>query len=142
MNMTIDTTQTRIAESIPYEGLVWHPVDPHSPEGPQIAVLWGDPSHGAFGALMRVPAGFESPTHTHSRDERVIQLRGRSIHWTEDETKETASVMEPGDYMMMPAGVAHVSAATGDGESLEFMTMDGAFDFSFVDPIEEESWTG
>lgn len=137
--MTIDTNRTRPGESIPYEDLVWRPVDPHSPEGPQMAALWGDPSRSAFGALMRVPAGFESTTHTHSRDERVIQLQGRSVHWTEDETSETAAVMEAADYMMMPAGVAHVSAAD-DEESLEFIIMDGPFDFGFADPIEEDLW--
>ncbi|HZD23187.1 MAG TPA: cupin domain-containing protein, partial [Acidimicrobiia bacterium] len=121
--------------------LVWNPVDPRSPEGPQIAALWGDPAKGAFGALLRVPAGFESPTHTHSMDERVVQLQGRSVHWARGDSRQTAPVMEPGDYLMIPAGVAHGSATPDDQNSLEFITMDGVFDFSFVDPIEEESWT-
>lgn len=42
--------------------------------------------------------------------------------------------------MMMPAGVAHISAAGDEDESLEFISMDGAFDFGFVDTIEEELW--
>lgn len=95
--MTIDTNPTRPAESIPYDGLAWHPVDPSNPDGPQIAALWDDPSQGAFGALLGVPPRFESPIHTHSRDERILQLRGHSLHWMHGQTKETATVMEPGD---------------------------------------------
>lgn len=114
---------------MPFEHLEWHPVDPTQPAGPQIAALWGNPTSGAFGALLRVPAGFESPMHSHSQDERVVQLRGRSTHWTQDEARETAPTMTPGDFMTMPRGVQHVSATVGKEESIEFITMDGAFDF-------------
>ena len=95
-----------------------------------MAILWGDPTQGHFGALLRVPPGFESPVHIHTLDERVIQLRGRSVHWTIDQTALGAPVMEPGDYMLMPGGVAHVSANTDAAESLEFIAMDGPFDFT------------
>lgn len=116
--------------------LIWYPVEPANPEGPQMAALRGDPSEGPFDAILRVPAGFESPMHTHSNDERVIQLSGRSVHWLAGESRETASVMEPGDYMMLPAGMAHVSGTTDDEESLEFVTMDGAFDVALAEEME------
>jgi uncharacterized RmlC-like cupin family protein len=74
--------------------------------------------------------------HTHSHHERVIQLRGRSVHWTTDQTKATVPVMEPGDYMMMPAGLAHVSATTDHEPSVEFITMDGPFDFALEPEVE------
>ena len=34
--------------------LRWQPVVSDDPEGAHIATLWGDPSDGAFGAVMRV----------------------------------------------------------------------------------------
>ncbi|MGH8915075.1 MAG: cupin domain-containing protein [Acidimicrobiia bacterium] len=128
--MTANTTDT--LEALPFDLLVWRPVDSGSTDGPRMAILWGDPARGAFGALLRVPAGFESPMHTHSRDERVIQLRGSSIHWNRGETRKTAAVMKPGDYMRMPGGVAHVSATPEGEESLEFITMNGPFDFTIT----------
>ena len=136
--MTTNATDPVPTFTTRFEDLVWHPVDPGNTTGPQIAQLWGNPTQGPFGALLRVPAGFESPIHSHTNEERVIQLRGRSIHWTRSESKARPPVMTPGDYMMMPAGVPHVSAATDEEDSIEFITMDGAFDFNIAEPIPEE----
>lgn len=110
----------------------WQPLEPGTPEGTQIAALWGDPMTGPYGALLRVPAGFESPMHTHSSDERVVVLKGSSIHWTEHESRDTAPRVAAGDHMMMPAGVKHVSAATPDEDCVEFITQDGRFDFQLA----------
>jgi quercetin dioxygenase-like cupin family protein len=111
----------------------WHPVDPSNPGSPTITALWGDPASGRYGALMRVPAGFESPLHRHSSDERVVVISGSSVHWVQGESRETATVLRAGDFMMMPAGVNHVSAAaSNDEDCLEFITMDGEFDFELA----------
>jgi quercetin dioxygenase-like cupin family protein len=117
--------------------LQWRPVDPHNPSGPTLAALWGDPTSGPYGALLRVPAGFESPMHRHTSDERVIVIDGASIHWVEGDDRRTAPIMRSGDYLLMPAGVNHVSAATADGECLEFITQDGKFDFTLATPPSE-----
>jgi anti-sigma factor ChrR (cupin superfamily) len=122
--------ESRTVDPRSFDALVWHPVDPKTDDGPQMAVLWGDPTRGQFGALLRVPPGFESPMHVHTLDERVVQLQGRSVHWTIDQSGVDAPVMEPGDYMLMPGGVAHVSANTDAAESLELIAMDGPFDFT------------
>lgn len=123
-------TETRKVDSRSFDELVWHLVDPEKGDGPQMAILWRDPTRGEFWALLRVPPGFESPMHIHTRDERVLQLQGRSVHWTIDQSGVDAPVMEPGDYMLMPGGVAHVSANTDAAESLELIAMDGPFDFT------------
>ena len=82
------------------------------------------------GALLRVPAGFESPLHRHSRDEQVVMLSGTSIHWTEAGSRDTAPLMTAGDYLLMPAGTNHVSAAGTAEDALEFITQDGPSDFA------------
>ncbi len=110
----------------------WFAVDPNNPDSPTMAVLWGDPMSGPFGALLKVPAGFESPMHRHSNDERVVVLTGRSVHWTDSESREDAPVMAAGDFMTMSASTNHVSAATDDEDCLEFITMDGPFDFELA----------
>jgi beta-alanine degradation protein BauB len=111
----------------------WYPLDPGNQGGVQMATLWGDPMRGPFGALLKMPAGFVSPMHRHSNVERVVVLEGTSVHWTAGMTRETAPRMTVGDYLEMPAGVAHVSAATDDGDCLEFITMDGKFDFELAE---------
>jgi mannose-6-phosphate isomerase-like protein (cupin superfamily) len=111
----------------------WQAVDPANPGGPAITALWGDPASGPYGALLRVPAGFESPLHRHSSDERVIVISGSSVHWVEGQSRETATILRAGDFLMMPAGVNHVSAAaSNDEDCLEFITMDGKFDFELA----------
>lgn len=110
----------------------WRPVDPSNPHGPRMATLWGDPASGPYGALLRVPAGFESPMHSHSSDERVVVIQGTSIHWTEDESRDSAQRLAAGSYMTMPAGVNHVSAGDPDQECIEFITQEGRFDFTLA----------
>jgi hypothetical protein len=41
-------------------------VDNPAIKGAQQAVLWGDPTKGAYGALKKVPAGTVLPMHTHT----------------------------------------------------------------------------
>lgn len=107
----------------------WRPLDPGTPDGAQMAPLWGDPDVGPYGALLRVPAGFESPMHRHSGEERIVMIKGTSMHWTEHESPESAPRMTAGDAMVMPAGVNHVSAAAEGEDCIEFITQDGQFDF-------------
>lgn len=118
-------------------GLPW-PVDPHNPSGPQMAALWGDPRRGPYGALLRVPAGFQSPMHRHAHDERVVVIQGASIHWVQGEDRAAAPTMRAGDVLLMPAGVNHVSAATADQDCLELITQDGKFDFTLASPPSSE----
>lgn len=109
----------------------WRPLDPHNASGPKIATLWGDPTKGAYGALLRFPAGFASPMHTHSADEHTVTIQGTARHWTETEAESTAKNMTPGSYTMIPANINHVSAcAPGGPECIAFLTQDTSFDTS------------
>jgi hypothetical protein len=114
--------------------LQWRPVDPNNPSGARMAALWGDPLSGPYGALLRMPAGFESPMHRHSSHERVVVINGASLHWAEGHDRRAARIMRSGDYLLIPAGVNHVSAATAGEECLELITQDGKFDFTLATP--------
>lgn len=124
--------QPAVATTLKLEELAWRPVDPHNRSGPKMAALWGDPTSGPYGALLRVPAGFESPMHRHSNDERVVVIQGASIHWVEGEDRTAVLTMRAGDFLLMPAGLNHVSAATPEQDCLEFITQDGRFDFTLA----------
>jgi beta-alanine degradation protein BauB len=131
--MTLDRTAAAEAVVAALGEQRWFPLDPGNPGGVQMATLWGDPARGPFGALLRVPAGFVSPMHRHSNDERVVVLGGASVHWTRGGSRETAPRMTTGDALLMPAGVDHVSAAADDEDCLEFITMAGRFDFELAE---------
>src|SRR5437867_2976296 len=44
--------------------------------GAKQAVLWGDPTKGAYGALKQVPGGTLLPLHTHKNDSRLLNVKG------------------------------------------------------------------
>ena len=59
--------------------IVWAPFDPSQPKGMQIAVLHGDPSKaGPFGVRLKIPAGLELGSHTHSNAEYVTIISGKA----------------------------------------------------------------
>ncbi len=128
----VQVTEAIDVKALKVGNLRWHLVDPMSPDGPRMAALWGDPGTSAYGALLRVPGGFESPLHRHSRDEQVVMLSGTSIHWTEAGSRDTAQRLTAGDYLLMPAGVNHVSAAAEGEDVLELIAQDGPFDFAMA----------
>lgn len=132
MSPCADAIPLRLSPATFTVDLDWRSVEPTNPTSPQMAALWGDPKTGPYGALLRVPAGFESPIHHHSRDERVVMILGTSLHWTADGSRDWAPAMTSGDSMVMPAGIDHVSAAAPGEDCLEFITQDGPFDFALA----------
>lgn len=98
----------------------------HSPAAPdaKVAVLWGDPAKGAYGALKQVPAGTVLAAHTHSNDSHVVIVKG-SITLDLEGKKTTVG---PGSYTLIPGGVPH-AATCGAGASCEYFEhMTAAFD--------------
>jgi quercetin dioxygenase-like cupin family protein len=98
-----------------------------------MAVLWGDPTTGPYGALLRFSAGFKSPMHSHSLDEYTVTVQGTVLHWMETESEATAKPMPPGSYSLIKGNVNHVSAcAPGGQECIDFLTQRGPFDFTLA----------
>jgi len=111
----------------------WNLLDPDNPGGTQMAPLWGDPASGAYGALLRFPAGFVSPMHSHSVDEYTITVQGTALHWTEDESPADAVRMDLGSFTFIPGGVNHVSSCAADGpECIAVITQRDQFDFALA----------
>jgi quercetin dioxygenase-like cupin family protein len=108
----------------------WRPLDPRNPSGTQIAILWENSVHGSYGALLRFPAGFRSPMHSHSADEYTVTLQGTAIHWTEAESEATAKRMTPGSFTLIRGGVSHVSSCAEGEECIAFLTQSAPFDFT------------
>ena len=56
----------KAAVVIPAGELKW--MDNAAVKGARLAVLWGDPKTGGYGAIKKVPAGFKFGAHTHTSD--------------------------------------------------------------------------
>ena len=99
-------------------------------KGAKIAVLWGDPKAGAYGALKTIAAGSTLALHTHTSDQRVIDLSGTIVLTIEGAApKELAS----GSYAFIPGGVKHTAECKAGSDCKYFEEQQGPSDIKFVE---------
>jgi quercetin dioxygenase-like cupin family protein len=100
-------------------------VDNPSIKGAQQAVLWGDPTKGAYAALKKVPAGTVIPMHTHTNATRVVMVAG-TISFTFEGSP--AKDMGPQSYSFIPGAAPHTATCKSGAECVYFETSTGAYD--------------
>ena len=111
---------------MPAAGVKWGDLDPKGAPGVQIAVLWGDPTKGPFGAFLKLPAGFAAPLHTHTHPMKVVFLSGTYIQAPDG---KAAVRLGPGSYMMQPgANYRHTTSCDKASDCVFFLESDGPFD--------------
>jgi len=132
---TIDATTAEQTSSttpifIPASDLKWTDLDPTGAPGVKVADLWGDHQKGKFGALIKLPAGFKTPLHTHSYAMKVVFLSGTYIQAPEGKPEVR---LGPGSYMMQPGGnYRHITSCDAASDCLFYVESDGPFDLKPV----------
>ena len=117
---------------MPAADLKWSDLDPTGAPGVKIADLWGDHTKGAFGAFLKLPAGFAVPLHTHTHDIKVVIVSGTYIQVPEGKSEFRIG---PGSYFMQPGGdYRHTTACDKASECVFFAESPGAFDLKVVEP--------
>jgi anti-sigma factor ChrR (cupin superfamily) len=115
---------------LPAADLKWTDLDPKGAPGVKIADLWGDHTKGAYGAYIKLPAGFTTPLHTHSHPMNVIFVSGTYLQTPEGKAQVR---LGPGSYMMQPAGdYKHVTGCDKSADCVFFVESDGPFDLKPV----------
>jgi beta-alanine degradation protein BauB len=110
--------------------LNWTALDPSGAPGVQIAQLWGDPGRGPFGAFLKLPAGFESPLHTHSFPMKVVIVSGTYIQQPDGSPEFR---LGSGSYLMQPGSdYRHVTRCSADADCVFYFESEGAFDLHVV----------
>jgi hypothetical protein len=110
----------------------WTDLDPNGAPGVKIADLWGDHTKGAFGAFIKLPAGFVAPLHTHTHAMKVIFLSGTYIQEPEG---KPAVRLGPGSYMMQPGkNYRHTTSCDKAAECVFFVESTGGFDLHPAEP--------
>ena len=110
----------------PSENIKWSEMK-GGPPGGMYANLWGNMQKGAFGALVKLPAGMNNPLHTHSADLKLVIMSGSFWYQPEGGEKQ---VLGPGSYLMVPGGLRHSSGT--DSECTAFQTGNKKFDMKAV----------
>lgn len=115
---------------MPAASVKWTDLDPKGAPRVKIADLWGDHSKGAFGAFVKLPAGFAAPLHTHTHPIKVVFLSGTYVQAPEGKAEVR---LGPGSYMLQPGGnYRHTTSCGKASECVFFMESDGAFDLKPV----------
>jgi len=115
---------------IPASDLKWSDLDPAGAPGVKVVDLWGDHQKGAFGALLRLPAGFTVPLHTHTHTMKVVFLSGTYIQAPEGKAEVR---LGPGSYMVQPGGnYRHTTSCDPASDCVFFVESNGAFDLKPV----------
>lgn len=97
--------------------------------GPKLGLLTGDLGKGPYGALMRLPAGFTWPMHSHTGAYEAVEISGTSSHWLEGEDGTKAKKMTPGSYWTIAGKAEHVSACAAGADCVFFVWQKTKFDF-------------
>jgi len=117
---------------IPASDLKWNDLDPTGAPGVKVVDLWGDHQKGAFGALLKLPAGFTVPLHTHTYAMKVVFLSGTYLQTPEGKQEVR---LGPGSYMMQPGGnYKHITSCDTASECVFFVESEGPFDLKVVAP--------
>lgn len=122
-NSAIATSQMIVT---PIQDAKFVPVNPALPEGPQLAVLWGDPDLGPSTMLLKLQKG-SVPLHIHSSDYHLVVLEGTMKHWAEGDLEANATPLGPGSSWFQPGNHSHGDACLTD-ECLMYVSWAGRRD--------------
>lgn len=98
---------------VPVEEARLVPVVARLPDGPRMAVLWGNPDTGPSAILLEMKRG-SVPMHVHTADYHLVIIEGSMKHWGAGEKESDAKPLAPGSYWFQPGGLAHGDACLSD----------------------------
>jgi quercetin dioxygenase-like cupin family protein len=94
------------------------------PPGPEMAVLRGDGKAAGFEVMVRLPAHYTFPNHSHTSDEHYVWLKGDFTYIAAD---GTATPLSGQTYISLPGGVPH-ALACGTEPCVFYMRYPQSFD--------------
>jgi hypothetical protein len=94
------------------------------PEGIEIATLRGDLTKGGGEILLRTPAHYVVPNHSHTSDELYVWLKGSFTYVAADGTRQK---LEPPAYISLPGQTPH-ALECGDEQCVFYLRYGRPFD--------------
>jgi quercetin dioxygenase-like cupin family protein len=122
-------TAPKAPELTQLKDATWTPLMKEGPL-PAVAPISGDGTKGAYEGYLKLPAGFESPPHSHTNEYWSVLIQGKMTHWAADGGSEKdAKVLGVGDLTHMPAKLVHVSKCFPGVDCIMVTMQKGKFDF-------------
>lgn len=97
--------------------------------GPKLGLLTGDYKKGAYGALIKMPAGYTSPLHSYTGAFEAVEISGTSSHWLKGEDGTKAKKMTPGSYWTFAAKAEHISSCAPGTDCVMFVWQKTKYDY-------------
>lgn len=97
--------------------------------GPKLGLLTGDYKKGPYGALIKMPAGYTWPLHSHTGSYEAVEISGTSSHWLKGEDGTKAKKMTPGSYWTFTGKAEHISSCAPGADCIMFVWQKTKFDF-------------
>jgi quercetin dioxygenase-like cupin family protein len=120
----------------PAADLKWADMTP-GPPGVKVVDLWGDHTKGAFGAMIKFPAGTSVGLHTHTHDARIVIVSGTLIHGSDGKPEARLGA---GSYLMQPGGnYRHTTACDKASDCIFFIESGAAFDLIMADESKKDA---
>lgn len=125
------------AKTLDFKDIPFAAFNPKQPKGIHVFPLMGNPKKTAFSAIVRFPANFKTPLHTHKFGYSAVALseglfHGRSTEDNHDITK--------GSFWTQPGGEAHLDGCKGDQFCYFFIVFAGPVDLTPVKtPVEKSA---
>lgn len=123
------TTPKEPAQAMATGELSW--VDVLEVKGALRAVLWGDPSKGAYGAWNKWPSGVDAGTHTQNADSKAVVMAGTIVLSLEGGPEKELSA---GSYFHVPANQVRSMKCKEGSDCIFFAEQPDKFDFKLMAP--------
>jgi hypothetical protein len=106
--------------------VVWEPLTGEGiPPGPEIATLRGSLAAGGGEVVVRLPANYTFPNHSHISDELIVWIKGNFTYIAED---GTATDLSGQTFISLPGGVPH-SVKCGKEPCVFYLRYSRPFDY-------------
>ena len=108
----------------------WTPMIPQmGNKGPAFSIVFGKPGviGQPFGGMFRVPAGGESPLHTHTSDYWAVMVSGTES--AREKLEDAPTKIVPGATWFQPAKAPHINRCMGSEECVFFVYYPNGMDY-------------
>jgi Domain of unknown function (DUF4437) len=112
---------------VPASEVKWEPLQPGAPL--MAGKLWGDRNKGAYGMLLKLPAGFEAGVHGHTADYKGVLISGTWIHTDEGQAIASGKELAPGSFVLQPGKAMHNDKCKEGADCVLLIMQEAKLDF-------------
>jgi len=124
------------AKNVDFKDIPFKPFNPKQPKGIHFFPLNGNPKATAFSAIVRFPAGFETPLHTHKHTYSAVALSDGLFH---GDTAEKKHDLSKGSFWTQTGGEAHLDGCKSESFCYFFIVFEGPVDMTPADKPAEKT---